>query len=337
LLDVAAWHDGYVAVGDLGTPDGHLGVALTSADGVTWQRSPDSTFTAILLRVVATATRLIAVGNRPGPTRSSDAWTSLDGRTWQHQDDLVLAGAGITALAARGETIVAVTVDASGGTTMWRSVDGGGWSSGQPPPGRAIVRNVVAVSDGFLAVGRDGEPDTGAGVGVRGVGRPAAWWSGDGVAWTAVPVEGTPAAGAQLIEVFRVAAGFFAVGSDSTTPGQGERSALLWDSVDARSWHLVGPPSHWGMAGANGQHAVVFAYDGPAANPAGWVSKDGRQWTQLAFTGDVTDVPVVQPFVGMTGHIDRMFVLPRGVLVVGQLTVQQAGHIAAWFADAAPR
>jgi hypothetical protein len=51
----------------------------------------------------------------------------------------------------------------------------------------------------------------------------------------------------------------------------------------------------------------------------------------------VNHIPVTQQFVGMSGHIDRLFVVPRGVLVIGQVIVDQRGIPAAWFAEASAR
>src|SRR5438552_2458313 len=224
-----------------------------------------------------------------------------------------MVGAGVIAIAGRDRTIVATGNDSSGHTTMWRSIDAGAWSRMQSPSGNAIVRSVAVVADGFIALGREGQPDTGSGgVGARGVGTPAGWWSEDGETWSAIHVDGVEAPGAQLSEVFRVADGFVAIGSDNAASPRGP---LLWSSVDGRDWRLIGPPAHWGFASANGKQAVVLAFGGVGADPEGWASLDGRDWTPLKSTGDVNQIPVTQQYVGMSGHIDRLFVMPRGVLV----------------------
>lgn len=332
LLDLVSWHDGYVAVADVAGPDGHVGAALISPDGVRWERT--ATFPANP-SIVATATQLVAVVNRLGPPPSVEAWVSVDGRSWQRQERLALASATITKLAARDRTILAAGIDANGRTMLWSSADGAQWSQGQAPAPRAIVRSVAAVSDGFLAVGRDGEPDVGSGgVRVAGVGRPAAWRSADGRAWSAAQVQGVDAAGAQLSEVFHVADGFFAIGSDATAPGQNPRTALIWVSADARDWRIVGPPEHWGRASANGRQAVVFsAADFGTVAVGAWSSLDGRDWTQLSFGGDVADIPAFEMAVGQSSRVDQIFVVSRGVIVIGQ----QNGQPTAWFAEAVSR
>lgn len=336
ILDVVEWRGSYVATGQAIVDGRRVGVAIASADGLSWHR------TAILpgnASLVPTATRVVALASTSFDRPSGvDGWTSMDGRSWQRDDALALADATLTRSVARGNTMVAVGADASGRPAVWRSFDGGAWARGEPPSPHAIVRGLETVADGFIAVGREGEPDVASGgVGAPGVGLPAAWWSADGRAWTALQVEGVPAAGAQLLEVFTVGDGYFAIGSDSTTPGASTRTALLWTSSDGHAWKLAGAPPHGpGMLGANGQRAAVLAYAGPAANPEAWSSRDGRQWTRVSFTGDVADIPVVQQSVGMSGHIDRVFVLSRAIVVIGQVVTQQNGHQAVWLAAASP-
>lgn len=327
---IASWHNAYVAVGQ-STDNGQLvGAAFLSVDGVQWQRT--AILPVRLGRPVGTATRLISVVNRPSSPSSAEAWVSVDGRIWQREDRLGLAGAAVTGLVALGPTVVAVGTDVSGRAKSWRSDDGAPWSQAHPIAPRAIVRSVAAVGDGFVALGRDGEPDkVNGGVGVPGVGRPAAWWSGDGLTWSAAQVEGAEAPGAQLNEVFRVKDGYIAIGSDTTTTSGNPRSPLLWISSDARDWSLFGPPPHWGLAATNGQHAVVLTRStGGTTALEAWVSEDGRQWTQLGFGGDVADVPAFETSLSQPSRVDELFVAPNGIVVLGQ----RDGHAAAWFADA---
>ena len=334
--DVVAWRDGYVAVGQAPGPDGYIGAAFVSTDGLRWERTTgNSSFSAIPDRLVTTATRLMAFGARNDGRLSVEAWSSFDGRTWRPETTLALSGLGLLAVAAQGSTIVAAGVDENGSTAIRRSVDGGAWSVSKSPSEHAIVRGVASVADGFVVLGREGQPDVASGgVGSPGIGRPAAWWSGDGATWIAAPVDGVEAPGAQLTQVFTVADGLFAIGSDNPAAA---RSPSLWSSTDARGWRLIGPPARWGFAAANGKQAVVLAFGGVGKDPEGWTSFDGRLWAPLDFTGDLSHVPVTQQFLGMTGHIDRIYVMPRGVLVIGQVIVDQAGSPAIWFAEASTR
>jgi hypothetical protein len=332
IFQVLSWHDGYVAAGQTTDNGQYVGGLFASPDGVQWQR------TAILPlgpALVATATRLVAVvtTGRDNAAPSVHARASSDGRTWQPQDALAIVGATFDHLTARGSTIVGMGTDSSGRAVMWRSIDGAAWTPGDLPSAHAIVRDVFAVSDGFIALGREGEPDVASGgVGVRGVGLPAAWWSADGRAWTALQVEGKPAAGAQLIQLFAVADGYFAVGSDTTDPSINARSPLIWTSSDARAWRLLGPPPYWGAAGSNGERAVYFVPSATGTRDLqAQVSRDGRQWTPLSFTGDLADIPNLPGFTHGS-QLDQVFVVAHGIIVIGQ----QNGRPVAWFADAEP-
>jgi hypothetical protein len=327
-----AWREGYVAIGSASGAGQRVGAAFASTDGVRWQRTtPESTFSEIPTYMVATSTRLITLANRMGMPASVDAWVSLDGRGWQQEPDLALAGAIVSQVAVHDGVILALGTDASGRAATWRSDDGGRWIHTLASPA-GVVLGIAAVSDGFLALGRDGAPDVGSGgVGLPGVGRPAAWWSSDGRAWSAAQVEGIAAAGAQLTEAFRVEDGYFAVGSDTTTPGQNARSPLLWISTDGRDWRILGPPAQWGRAGANGRQALIFSRtDSGTVKLGAWSSQDGRDWIHLNFTGDVVHMPGYEPAVGQTSWVDRIFVMSRGIVVLGQAD----GQLTAWFAEA---
>jgi hypothetical protein len=332
FLDVVSWRDGYVAAADVAAPDGHVGAVFISSDGMGWERV--ATFPANP-SIVATATGLLAVVNRLGPPPSAETWVSVDGRIWQRQERLALAGATITRLASRDRTVLAAGVDASGRTMLWSSADAAPWNQAQAPAPRAIVRSVATIGDGFLAVGRDGDPDAGSGgVGLPGVGRPAAWWSADGRGWSAVNVEGVDAAGAQLSDVFRVADGYFAIGSDTTSSSQNARSPLIWASADARDWRIVGPPEHWGRASANGRQAIVFYYADFGTTALGaWSSLDGRVWTPLSFSGDIADIPGFTVGLGQNSGVAGILAVPRGLVVIGQ----RNGQPTAWFAEAVAR
>jgi len=338
LFDVVIWRDAYVAVGQASVQSQYVGAAFVSADGVHWERT--AAFSVSPGRLVVTNTRLIALGVRaddPRGTRTSVvAWTSRDGRAWQPEAGLAISDASITQAVARGDTVVAVGSNAGGAPAMWRSVDSGAWQRVPPPSSNIVLRSVVTVTDGFLAAGRDGEPDqSSGGVGTPGVGRPAAWWSADGLTWSPVQVEGAPAAGAQLLEILRIATGYVALGSDATNPSENPRSPQLWVSADAHDWRLVGPPPHWpGALKSNGKQAIILgvarASDGTTTTAA-WVSVDGRQWSQLSFGGDLVSVPVpVSEAGGRQPNFDRFFAEPNGILVLGQ----QRGDLSTWFAEA---
>jgi len=332
INQVASWKDGYIAAGQTTDSGAYIGGLFASPDGVHWQRTAIVPLGPALVVTDTRAVAIVTTGRDSAPR--VQAWTSSDGRSWAPQDALTIAGATIDRLAARGSTIVGIGTDSGGRASVWRSIDGAAWTRGDPPPAHAILRDVSAVRDGFVALGREGDPDVASGgVGARGVGVPAAWWSADGRSWTALQVEGKPAAGAQLLQLFPVSDGYFAVGSDTTDPSVNARSALIWLSTDARSWTLLGPPPYTGPAGANGERAVYFAPSNAGARGLeAHLTQDGRHWVPLPFTGDLAAIPNVPGFTQGAAQLDQVFVMAHGIIVTGQ----QSGRAVAWFADAEP-
>lgn len=331
LLDVVTWRDGYVAVGQATDGGQIVGAAFASSDGAQWRRTTTaSTFSSVPVHVVATASQLIAVANGAGSPPSADGWVSIDGQTWKPQPGLHLAAGAITALAARADTIVAVGYDADNHPGLWRADANLSWTPVPSLSAHAVPRNVVAITNGFLAIGREGQQDGAQGAGAPGAGVPAAWSSADGSVWSTVSVEGNAAAGAQLTDAFRVASGYLAIGSDDGNPTQSARSASLWSSTDARDWRLIGPPAHWGVAGADGRQIFVFTTGEGTATLTAWLSVDGRTWSQMQFTGDTADVPAFDAYE--PDHVDRVFVQSRGIVVIGV----RRGHPAAWLVQAQP-
>jgi hypothetical protein len=331
LFEVLPWRGGYVAVGQAIDDGEYVGAAFASSDGLAWERTTaPATFPADPGVLTSLGGRLVAFVRGSAPFPRTDAWTSVDGRTWRRAPELALADGVINAVASRDTTLVAAGIDASGRHAVWRSAGGGSWSRVSDIPPRALVGNVAGVAGGFVAFGRDGEPDVASGgVGVRGVGRPAAWRSSDGLAWTAVAVEGTEAPGAQLLSIYPVRDGMFAAGSDSAAS---PRSALLWDSPDGLRWRALGPPPHWGYAGTNGTQAVIVARAAAANSPGfeAWVSEDGREWRALDPSGDIGALPSFETGVGQPTRIEAAYVVSNGVLLIAQ----DGGHFHAIFGRA---
>ncbi|HEV2248972.1 MAG TPA: hypothetical protein VGT60_00500 [Candidatus Limnocylindria bacterium] len=333
ILQVVGWKDGYLAAGQTTGGGAYVGGLFASPDGVHWQRSAIVPVGPTVVTTDARAIAVVTTGRESTPR--VQAWVSTDGRSWAPEDALTIAGASIDHLAARGSAIVGIGTDSAGHTAVWRSIDGAAWTRGDPPSAHAIVRAVSAVRDGFVALGREGDPDVASGgVGAPGVGLPAAWWSADGRSWTALEVEGKPAAGAQLLQLFPVSEGYVAVGSDATDPSANARSALIWLSTDARTWRLLGPRPYTGPAGANGAQAVSFApSSGGARGLEARLTHNGRQWVPLTFTGDLADIPNLPGFAAGGAQLDQVFVMTHGIVVIGQ----QSGRAVAWYADAEPR
>jgi hypothetical protein len=332
IIDVVPWRAGYVAVGQASDGDRYVGAAFISQDGTTWARtSATGLFPVNPTRVVATSSSLMAFATVQDGNPSVMVWTSSDGQVWHVQPGLALAGS-LVSVVAHADWVVAVGRETSGVTKVWRSADGVKWTSSAGPGPRAVVRGVASVADGLVAFGRDGAPDTvSGGVNVAGIGRPAAWWSLDGDRWASLNVEGAETAGAELGGMFALADGLFASGSNSPA-GQSTRTLLLWTSPDGRDWRLIGVPAHWGQVGANGEYGVIFSPAGPTGFEA-WATRDGSRWSLVAPAGDTARMPAYSTGVGQSSRIDRIFVVPRGVVVIGQ----RDGQVAAWFAEGAIR
>jgi len=338
LHGVLAFHDlvaapgGFLASAEVVESGQHAGAIFRSADAVQWQRVATLPSPPIL---ATTPARQLAVINRGGASPAAEVWTSGDGASWQRDDRLSLATGTIVQLVARGDALLALGTDSSGRQILLRSpVAGAAWSAGQWPGATAIIRSVFAVADGYVALGRDGAPDQGSGgVGAPGVGRPAAWWSADGASWAVLPVEGAAAPSAQLLQMFTVGDGYLALGQDSVGGGS-PRTPVFWTSSDGHTWRRLGPPEHWGMAGSNGQQAVVFAAAGFGTVSLGaWTTTDGVSWTPISFTGDLGHVPGYEVGLGSPSRVDRILVSERGIVVIGQLD----GQPTAWFAEGVSR
>jgi hypothetical protein len=343
--DVVAWHGGYVAVGQGSGDGGTVDPVATSTDGVHWTTvDTGSSFSDYPIRLAATPSHLIAIGNLQlpagcpqgagavcTPAEAAPVWTSTDARTWTRIDPQVFGAAyfGMIAAGPQGAVIEGQTV--AGEPRLWFSPDGARWQRVSLPSSfaQAILDNVAATPQGFMAVGRVGQPDYGSGgVGGYGVGVPAAWWSADGLTWQEESVQGVKAAGAKLDAIAVGANGLLATGSDDTNA---PRSGAAWVSTDGKTWRRVSSESNppcWDMT-ADGQHMVCIGDVPPTGSPstdsvAAWVSTDGLTWNRLSLLGDVNDLPA-----GSTA-IQRYVVAGDGVVVIGSQGASQLG----WFADA---
>ena len=366
--DALAWGDGYVGVGDFIATDGTVASAFfTSSDGTHWtmvqQGSPSPSETDVqdagqpyrLSRVVASGNGLLAVGLSPfGGSGPPDLWNSADGRTWTLVDsatwsaawDAQANGVGhIIAMVAHGDTIVALGGQGSGccaspdrGPILVTSTDGQVWHRLELPPvfDNAYVRDVAAYRDGFVIVGRTGQPDTNTPQLTSGVGKPAAWTSADGLTWSAAEVEGAEGAGAQLLEVVAGADGLFATGrrAGGSTAGLAgahgvDGATSGWASTDGRTWRLVGDlgkdlPDVVRIAG-NGTRMALLGRDScKATDVSGWVSTNGSTWTRLSFngmsapgniSGPICQADGTEDWMGGGAGISMVVVAPAGILL----------------------
>ena len=347
---MVAWHDGYVAIGAGNVAEnvaGH-GLFLASADGVRWSITQE-----VELRPSESFTRILAVGDRllavtqvasvscpagtpcASPDFTPDLWASSDGAHWTAVDSptwhAALGGAGPRWVVSGDAGIIAVGSEYAmrqpsepampAVPLVVHSDDGVTWQKADLTQGfdHALFRDVVAYPGGFVIVGRDGVEDPRSEVvdpanpTPLGLGRPAAWFSADGVHWSATDVDGVEIAGGELSQVVAGADGLFAVGRGSPTVGDATPSG--WSSTDGRTWHAVGslgsdlPDMDLGASqpgyvtgvsvlASDGDHIVVLDRAARGAETmAAWVSTDGATWDQLAFTGS-TDLPKIGMYDG---------------------------------------
>jgi hypothetical protein len=149
----------------------------------------------------------------------------------------------LTAVARRGERVVAVGADESFNTTLplfLVSADGGGsWqradaatSSGDASGGESPSA-VAAGSDGFVALGagRDG--------------RPAAWTSPEGASWTRLETDREVFRRTDsVVEVRAFDGTFYAVGTSRVPSGRSLSAPVLWTSSDGSSWRRTDLREH---------------------------------------------------------------------------------------------
>ncbi|MBB6344882.1 hypothetical protein FHU36_001391 [Nonomuraea muscovyensis] len=111
---------------------GELGL-WTSGDGFSWSAVRQGGLTAfrngdVIADIARTRSGFVAVGRTTLQDGSAGpaAWQSADGRSWQRVDTRELGARELKAVAARGDTVVAVAQPAQGeGSRAVRSADGG--------------------------------------------------------------------------------------------------------------------------------------------------------------------------------------------------------------------
>jgi hypothetical protein len=360
VSDMTRWRDGYVAVGQV-VADKVVGGLFKSVDGLHWTHlDTGKTFPGDPpVRIVASAGRLVAMGNPPEPTCGREGegavckpsgpaplWVSDDARTWRRVDAAPFAGTSPSRVAARSDGFVVVGETFGGKAAIWHSGDGTTWARVALPPSfdHAILMNVASIPGGYLAIGRDGAPDVDVPGGAAynpGIGLPAAWWSADGLNWIAASVEGERAPGAQLLDVMAGSDGLLAIGSDSTDPQASARTAAGWVSADGRAWTRIDAAAfairpYGSIAGSNGAQIVTIGpklvgarYD--ADTLGAWLSTNGIQWRSLPILGNAADLPGGDVSSLTKAHIDQVLVVGDGLIVLGQSG--GLGEIA-WWVDA---
>jgi hypothetical protein len=266
LSSVAHGPGGWIAVGEAGSGAGQQPVAVTSADGVSWQPVNSSTAFmgpgACVTAVAADRNGYAVMGNHMSPGRISAAmWSSADLRHWT-QDNNDAGGtldgrqqhSMVDAVAATPAGFVAVGTHGSGGV-IWTSADGGQqWTfidysaAHVPNTGLPAGALLVAAASGSRIVTAGYEVTAGGGE------APVVVVSTDGgLHWHPPIVLGTPGGQDGRVTALTVA------GSGFTAAGQagpvGAQRTVTWRSADGLTWSKATPTA----SGASAVTALVAA------------------------------------------------------------------------------
>ena len=214
--------------------------AWFSADGRRWQAAPrqEALGDGMAMAVEYQPAGYVAVGYTVDGNGAASAavWRSRDGLTWQETPTAdSFAATSLMSIAfghglevAVGVTTHGASTDSAGTVTpgAWNSLDGRNWSYRElPSEDGGYVRDVIAVADGFLAVGS----------GPQG---PQVWISDAGNDWQLLGPEAFPGASQRGGLTSVVASGdhLFAMGFDAD---QDVGWGTIWVSDDGLDWRLI--------------------------------------------------------------------------------------------------
>lgn len=305
-----------VVVGSDAKADGVDGGMWLSTDARTFEQVPHDERTMggdgaqAMTGVVPVGDRLVVVGSETDESGDLDAvvWGSAMGSGVeraggdgvpvpgnQHVVDVAVLGAtpvavgweetpaGIDAVAwvVRSEPVPeegSATEGPAGPALVWHRVAGQDALSG---PGEQRVEAVVAGPSGWVAAGSVTGDEGNDG---------AVWSSPDGWAWSRAGDQALGGPGDQgLLDVAAGPSGLAAVGSDGESPA-------VWISVDGASWERApADPTVFGpgqgvravtaLPGGPGWVAVGTDVAGGSADPAVWLSAEGRAWQRVPAGG----------------------------------------------------
>jgi hypothetical protein len=338
---VVRWAGGYVVVTSWTWEAGAMGV-WESPDGRTWTAQPASLFGLDDPSTYTSGTEcgdkvLIETGVTTPEGVTVSRWSSSDGTAWTQAP---LHNEGFGQLAGWGQVAVAAVdtgASAANGMALDVTTDCSTWQRvALPGPAVGQITNVTASGGGFVAVGYSGPPaSTGS--------EPLAWWSSDGLHWSAAKVPAS--SGHRFVQIWAGGGGYLGT---MTSVGSTPALETLWVSTDGHSWApTTSDPLGTIQAGEgvgslagffDGDGTRLLAYGPPGGTPpqaAGgyqyWVSSDGTHWTRLALTG---------PGVAALTEYYRDDAWPPGwlmrdgILFVRPNTIDRAQPV--WFGAATP-
>jgi hypothetical protein len=298
LHDLAAADDGFVGVGLSSDAANPAPAIWRSADGRTWTEEPyeldtelDTEVVESLSTLVSSARGLAAIGSPMFGIAESE-----DGQAWAYVP--LEEGACPVALAARGETVVAVggigpcQMGGLGIPGAWSASGAGEWSGAPLDTSSGIFQGVIAPAAGFSAWGTVAEsPDSwiceiGCFVDPsRESFAGAPWFSVDGVNWERV-IDPAPFAGATIQGMATAAQITVAVGWVLTEDGEASE-LVLWRTEDGLSWARVESDLPFedielgmgiGIGGGGSAGFTVWTQGAAGVTTEVWTSADGISW-----------------------------------------------------------
>ena len=252
VTQVEATPFGYFAVSRFG------GGVIYSADGLVWDRLdvskqfgfeyPGQLGSAFAVLVSPQRDRVTLLFSRAaeGESRVATLVTTTDGETWTEgpaNSAALFDSSDFAAVIEGGPGLIAVGTSPGGEfvptAAVFTSPDGLHWTRATPRDrdfNDKTLRDVIAVDDGFVAVGGDFED----------VRLMTAWTSRDGVHWRRSPSprdEVTPEHGFMVAEVLTMFGGSIWVTGFDFDAARGDIGSLpaLWRSDDGIEWVRVGP------------------------------------------------------------------------------------------------
>jgi hypothetical protein len=328
--DLVRWSGGDIAVGsdtpDTGTdtPVGPTRV-WSSPDGRSWTELPLTTFgfddptgntffssgaacgNGVLIETVDANQHYALYSSTDGTTWTRSALPNLGNGTLVGHDGVVVADTE-TPLGGTSAPALAVSTDC----TSWQRV-------GLPGPKAGSVLDIAANATGFVAVGYSGRSESGTT-------QPLAWYSTDGLHWSAATVPASRGNGFAL--AWAGSSGYLAL---SDNPGLTPGTERLWSSTDGHAWavtkadpfglvtHGEGEGSPAGSFTGDGKR--LLAYGRPETSAADdslgtyqyYVSSDGLHWTHLTVGG--ADGPAM-----VADTYPKPFLLADGIVFAGATT-----------------
>ena len=368
ISEIQSWNGAYVAVG--GTFPLGQGTVFRSTDGQHWtvtyqaELPDDWSFEHLVplgdgLLAISDQRGVACEAGQPCPPQGFDVaprlWYSSDGQAWTRIDspswrevvgdmppfDVVGGAAGVVGVRANGTVVF--------------SADGQNWQLADLPaevaalPGRPALAGCLAAFDGgFVVVGRDGSPDPSSQVTESplppGSGRPAAWFSPNGIDWIQADVPGQLVAGGELREVAAGANGLFAAGIGEAVDTQAHPVTHGWASADGMTWTMVGRIGEdlplfggrlvaKGFVVGDGSNMVIFGQESASSTAVvAYSSTDGFEWEPLTFIGAQTDFVLGnygEPGAQGLRYLTDATVVPDGVIASVRSGVQEL-----WFGAA---